>query len=173
MRFLQPQEGFLCQTCHDQWHLRTWLPATKCPSRSSRQNSQHLLKRGSSGRWAATAFVETGRMCPIFQAHVAPCKGVLVWEQLRAGCQPPLTLSPSESHCCGLGGHRVTCRLLLGDLWRSWCWHSSQFPWFVTRFVKTTSSEISSVVQNKIKFSFRFQQVEIGKNMKKIGKLEA
>lgn len=64
--------------CKDEWHLRTWLLATKCPSCSSQQNSQHLPRKGGNGQGAASSFAETGRMCLFFQAHTARCKGVLV-----------------------------------------------------------------------------------------------
>ena len=35
--------------------------------------------------------------------------------QMTAGCQPPSALSPSLRLCGGLGGLKVTRRLLLGD----------------------------------------------------------
>lgn len=112
--------------------------------------------------------------CASSSRHTQPSAKVFWFGvQMTAGCQPASALSPSPHRRGGHGGLRVTHSLLLGDWWRPWCWSGSQSAWFVTWFVTITSSEISSFIQNKIKFYSKFQWVDIGKNVDRMVKLEA
>lgn len=175
-RFLKPWEGFLCLIVLQRpVAFKNLTPDNKTPFLV--QPAKQPASPQERGQWARSCqfLCRSWQNVPLLPGTHSPlqrCFGSGCRWQLDVS--QPLPFPPARIVVVAMGdsGWHIACYWVTDEGHGAGA-EASMFAWFVTWFVTITSSEISSFIQNKIKFYFKFQWVDIGKNVDRVVKLEA